>query len=260
LVARLRGPEGCPWDRAQDYRSMWPQVLCEAYEVADAARQLEPDGLRDELGDLLFHIVFLARLAQEENRFNFDQVVEAICEKLVRRHPHVFGDARASTPEEALRNWTTAKELERRSAASPRDTDHIPSVLDGIPESLPATLMAHQLGVRAAELGFDWKHPADVLAKIEEELSEVRRVLGDAQGRVAAREQLEEELGDFLFAAASLVRHLGSDAETCLRRANQKFASRFRALERRAAEQGRRLADCTADELEVLWNQVKQEE
>ncbi len=255
-MAHLRGPQGCPWDRAQDYHSLKGLLLEEAYEVIDAVNAQDFDALVDELGDLLFQVVFYARLADEEERFDLDQVIERVHAKLVRRHPHVFGQTRASTPEEALKSWLAVKEGERRESSS--DQPPLESVLDGVPRALPATLEAYELGVRASEVGFDWVKVGDLLDKIDEEVKELRNLV--ARKAQAGQAIFEEEVGDLLFTAANLARFLRSDPESCLRLANQKFKRRFQVVEREVARQGRRLQDCTPEELDVLWVEAKKKE
>jgi uncharacterized protein YabN with tetrapyrrole methylase and pyrophosphatase domain len=210
LMAHLRGPEGCPWDREQDYDTLKGLLLEEAYEVIDAIIGRDFNGLEDELGDLLFQVVFYSRLAEEEGRFDIDKVIERVHAKLIRRHPHVFGEVHASNADEALKSWLQVKEQERGSAAHGKDDGK--SLLDGIAPSLPATLEAY------------------------------------------------EEVGDLLFAAANLARFLRSDPETCLRRANQKFKRRFQALEKEVARRGRNLGECSLEEMESLWNELKSKE
>lgn len=252
-MAHLRGSEGCPWDRAQNYDSLKGLLLEEAYEVVDAVNTRDFDALEDELGDLLFQVVFYSRLAEEENRFTLDEVIERGHAKLVRRHPHVFGEVRARTPEEALKSWTAVKERERLAEGKNRPASQ--SILDGIAPALPATLEAYELGMRASEVGFDWAKVDDLLEKIEEELRELRRQLSTPPGDNAQR--VEEEVGDLLFATANLARYLRSDPESCLRRANQKFKQRFRALEDELSRRGKRLRDCGPAELDTLWNELK---
>ena len=254
LTAYLRGPQGCAWDRAQDFDSMKGMLLEEAYEVVDAVNARDFDGLEDELGDLLFLIVFYARLAEEAERFAIADVMGRICAKLVRRHPHVFAERPVATPEAALESWLAVKEGERKADAKAS----APSVLDGIPASLPATLEAYELSVRAAEVKFDWRTVDDLLDKIEEELGELRRALaGSSQDQ---RQRIQEEVGDLLFAASNLARYLRSDPETCLRSANQKFKRRFQALEVEVAKRGKRVQECTLEELDGLWEEVKKRE
>jgi MazG family protein len=255
LMAHLRGPEGCPWDREQDYRTLKGLLLEEAYEVIDAINARDFHGLEDELGDLLFQVVFYSRLAEEEGRFDIDNVIDRVHAKLIRRHPHVFGEVHASNADEALKSWLRVKEQERGSAAHGKDDGK--SLLDGIAPTLPATLEAYELGLRASEVGFDWKKVEELLEKVEEEIGELRRELS-RDGNRAAR--LEEEVGDLLFAAANLARFLRSDPETCLRRANQKFKRRFQALEKEVARRGRNLGECSLEEMESLWNELKSKE
>ena len=251
LTAHLRSPQGCPWDRAQDYDTLKGLLLEEAYEVVDAANARDFDGLEDELGDLLFLVVFYSRVAEEEGRFAIDDVVERVHAKLIRRHPHVFGEVRAGNAAEALQSWLAVKELER-AAEGKRATS---SVLDGILPSLPSTLVAHELGTRAAEVGFEWAKVGDLLEKIEEEVHELRQELAAQPPSPPAR--VEEEVGDLLFAVANLSRFLRFDPESCLRRANQKFERRFRAMEQKIVNSGRQLKECTLEEMEAVWEEIK---
>ena len=255
-MSLLRGPEGCPWDREQDYDTLKGLLLEEAYEVIDAVTERDFKGLEDELGDLLFQVVFYARLAEEEGRFDIDDVIEGVHEKLIRRHPHVFGEVRARNAGEALQSWLNVKAQERASAAHSEKDEK--SLLDGIAPTLPATLAAYELGLRASEVGFDWKKAEDVLLKVEEEVRELRRELDQEAGNRSSR--LEEEVGDLLFTAANLARFLRSDPETCLRRANQKFMRRFQALEKEVATRGRNLRECSLEEMESLWSELKSRE
>lgn len=267
-MARLRGPEGCPWDRAQNYDSVKGLLLEEAYEVVDAVAARDFAALEEELGDLLFQVVFYSRLAEEEHRFSIAGVIDRLYAKLVRRHPHVFGETRARTPEEALASWNAVKEQERETAAAtpgrpdqstkPPDSPDLKepaSLLTGIPASMPATLVAHELGLRAAEAGFDWAKAEDLLDKIAEEVAELRREL--AAKRDGSGHRVEEEAGDLLFAATNLARYVGSDAESALRRANQKFTRRFQALEQVVAARGKKVRECSAGELDEVWSEVK---
>jgi nucleoside triphosphate diphosphatase len=256
LVAHLRGAQGCAWDRAQDYDSMKGLLLEEAYEVVDAVNARDFDALEDELGDLLFLILFYSQLAEEEKRFSIEDVIERVHAKLVRRHPHVFGEKRARTEEEALESWLGVKEEEKQ--ADPGTKEPQASLLDGIPESFPSTLEAYEIGVRAAEVGFDWPKVEDLLDKIEEEVHELRQEMKDS-GAASTRRR-EEEVGDLLFAVANLARFVKSDPESCLRRANRKFQKRFRKLEQEAARRGRRVRDCGPEELDAIWEQVKRQE
>lgn len=257
LTAHLRGPQGCPWDRVQNYDTLKSLLLEEAYEVVDAASARDFDGLEDELGDLLFLIVFYSRVAEEEGRFAVDDVVERVHAKLIRRHPHVFGEVRAADAGEALQSWLAVKEQER-AAEGKESKEGKKSVLDGILPSLPSTLVAHELGTRAAEVGFEWKKAGDVLEKIEEEVHELRREL-TAQA-LNSPSRVEEEVGDLLFAVANLSRFLRFDAESCLRRANQKFQRRFQAMEQEIRDQGKKLQECSLEEMEAIWTGIKSRE
>jgi MazG family protein len=255
-MAHLRGPQGCPWDRAQDFDSLKGLLLEEAYEVVDAVNARDDEALEDELGDLLFQVVFYSRLAEEEKRFSLDEVIERVHAKLVRRHPHVFGETRARTPEEALKSWLAVKAKERQS--EPTAPSKAGSLLDAIPSALPSTLEAYELGVRASEVGFDWPRVEDLLDKLEEELRELRR---EIPLRAADdRAKIEEEVGDLLFAAANLARYLHSDPESCLRRANQKFKRRFQGLEQEVLKRGKQLRQCSPEELDALWEGLKRQE
>ena len=251
MTAHLRGPQGCPWDRAQDYDSLKGLLLEEAYEVVDAASARDFSGLEDELGDLLFLVTFYAQVAQEEGRFSFDDVAERVHAKLIRRHPHVFGDVRARNADEALQSWLAVKQQERGSEGASAQK----SLLDGIVPSLPSTLVAHELGMRAAEVGFEWAKVGDLLDKIEEEVRELRQEL--AQPPAPAAPRVEEEVGDLLFAVANLARFLHFDPESCLRRANQKFQRRFQAMEQALLKRGKQLKECSLDEMEAVWGEIK---
>jgi MazG family protein len=269
LMARLRAADGCAWDRAQDYDSIKGLVLEEAYEVLDAVSSRDFDSLEDELGDLLFQVIFYAQLAAEDHRFTIHDVTRRLHEKLVRRHPHVFGGATARTPEEALQSWLRAKESEKQTATSqavapgdvPNGATGEPvqqSILDGIPRALPALLAAHEIGNRAAENGFDWPNIDSLLDKVEEEIHELRTELEGAKS-VSSR-RVEEEVGDLLFAVSNVARYLRTDPESCLRGANQKFMRRFKAMEDRVRERGRTIRHMDAGELDALWNEVKRGE
>lgn len=254
LMAHLRGPDGCPWDRDQDYDSIKGMLLEEAYEVVDAVNLKDFAGLEEELGDLLFQVVFYSRLAEEDGKFDIDGVIQDVYDKLVRRHPHVFGETRAANAEEALKSWTAAKEREKKSHADSENA----SLLDGIAAALPSTLEAYELGLRAAEAGFDWEKVEDLLDKIEEEIHEIRKEL-------TARSEpdphhLEEEAGDLMFAVANLTRLIRSDPESCLRGANQKFRRRFQELEVEVKRRGKSVRNCAPQELDAIWELVKARE
>jgi MazG family protein len=255
LTARLRGPDGCPWDREQNFDSLKGLLLEEAYEVVDAASARDFGGLEDELGDLLFMVLLYTRLAEEEGHFTVDDVIERVHAKLIRRHPHVFGDVQARTAEEALQSWLAAKEKEKEREARPDKSKESNSLLDGIAPHMPATLEAYELSVRAAEVGFDWEKIEDLLDKVEEEVEELRRELKEHPQEKDQR--IQGEVGDLLFAAANLARHVRSDPESCLRAANQKFKRRFRALEEEVSRRGKKVRECSLAELESIWTEVK---
>ncbi|EKE71657.1 nucleoside triphosphate pyrophosphohydrolase [Gallaecimonas xiamenensis] len=250
IMSRLRNPDGgCPWDLAQDFASIVPHTLEEAYEVADAIAGGDRQQIRDELGDLLFQVVFYAQLGKEEGAFDFDAVAKAISDKLVRRHPHVFGELNEADGERLKANWEAIKAEERQ------DKGLGDSVLSDVPLALPALSRSVKLQKRAARVGFEWDELAPVFAKIQEEIAEV-------QVEVAAQDQakLEEEMGDLLFAVSNLARHLKVDPEAALRLANQKFERRFRAIEQRVAAAGEDLASQGLDKLEAHWQAVKADE
>lgn len=256
VMARLRDPEhGCPWDVAQDFASIAPYTVEEAYEVADAIARGDLDDLEDELGDLLFQVVFHARMAQESGAFDFEDVARSIAEKMIRRHPHVFGEASIADAVEQTEAWEAHKVAERR-AKSEADGGGEPSVLDNIPHGMSALMRAVKLQRRAARVGFDWTEARDVLAKLREETDELEAELDET--RTAARRR--EELGDLLFAAANLARKLEIDAETALTAANAKFERRFREVERRLEARGKTPETATLDEMEELWTAAKSQE
>jgi MazG family protein len=248
IMARLRDPaRGCPWDLEQDFRTIVPHTIEEAYEVADAVERDALPALKDELGDLLFQVVFLARLADERGDFAFEGVVDAICDKLVRRHPHVFGEAVIADAAEQTRAWERMK-LEERSSRGEE------GVLADVPLGLPALTRARKLGSRAADAGFDWPDAAGPRAKIDEELAEL-----DLAGRAGDPRAQEAELGDLLFSIVNLARHWKIDPETALRRANDRFARRFRHVERELARLGQPAAGAPPDLLDRLWAAAKAE-
>jgi MazG family protein len=245
IMERLRDPErGCPWDREQDFATIAPYTIEEAYEVGDAIERGDMAALKDELGDLLLQVVFHARMAEEAGLFDFDGVAEAIADKMVRRHPHVFGDAEIASVAAQNEAWEAHKAAERAAKAGHQ------SVLDGIALALPALLRAAKVSKRAARIGFDWPDADSIIDKIEEEIAE----LEDAMDDNAPKAALEEELGDLLFAAANLARKLDIEPETALRGATAKFERRFRQVEALAAERG---IGPDLDALEALWREVK---
>ena len=259
LMARLRDPEGgCPWDLQQDFASIVPHTLEEAYEVADAIEREDFAHLPSELGDLLFQVVFYSQLGQELQMFDFSTVVHSITEKLVRRHPHVFADGQlyaatqtsAVNSEQVKQRWEEIKQQERAEQA---ESEQAVSVLADIPLNMPALSRALKIQKRASSVGFDWSSLPPVLAKVDEELQEVREAL--ASGDQAA---ISEELGDLLFATVNIARHLKVNPETALRAANIKFSERLQAVEQQARQQGVALSDCTEGQLDAMWNLAKQ--
>lgn len=249
IMNRLRDPErGCPWDREQDFSSILVFTLEEVYELADAIDRGDFAALRDELGDLLFHLVFYARMAEEQGRFDFADVVAGIVDKLEHRHPHVFGDEPSLPARDQNRLWEQRKVEERRRAGSAEG-----GFLAGVPEALPALARALKLQRRAAAAGFDWRALPPVLAKLDEEIAELRQVLAD--GADATR--LEEELGDLLFSTVNVARHAGVDPETALRRANRKFSVRFGQVEAELAARGKVPEQATLEEMDSIWQSLK---
>ncbi|MFP4560482.1 MAG: nucleoside triphosphate pyrophosphohydrolase [Thiohalorhabdus sp.] len=251
IMARLRDPEeGCPWDRQQTFASIVPHTLEEAYEVADAIEREDWEHLPGELGDLLFQVVFYARLGEEAGRFGFRDVVEAVSDKLVRRHPHVFGGARVDSPEEQSRAWEAHKAEER---AARREEAEPGSALDDVARTLPAVQRAGKLQGRAERSGFEWPRDEDLFAKVDEELDELRHEVREA----APPERVEHEVGDLLFAAVGLARRLGMDPETALRRSNERFERRFRHMERTLQEEGGAIGERDLAELKRRWQEAK---
>jgi nucleoside triphosphate diphosphatase len=247
IMRRLRGPNGCPWDREQTIRSLRGFVLEETYEVLDAIDREDHEALLGEIGDLLFEGVFLAQIEDEAGHFTVADSLRAIADKLVRRHPHVFGGAAGvDTAGKVVEQWEAIKAREQKDEGRRR------ALLSGVPRALPALLRAHEIGTRVAAVGFDWDHAADVIAKIEEEVDELRSA---AAGEGADR--VEEEMGDLLFSIANLARKLGVEPESALRKANEKFSARFEALEHAFEQQGRSVHEATLEEMEEVWRVVK---
>lgn len=251
LIAKLRDPNGgCPWDLKQNYRSMIPCLLEESYEVIEAIEQNNPQDLKEELGDLLLQVVFFSQLAAEEQKFTFDDVVDNVAEKIIRRHPHVFGEKSAGNEQEALQNWNAMKAEENK------DKGHT-SILDNIPHAFPALMRAEKLQKRCAKVGFDWQNIEPVIAKIEEELSELKQEINRPH---LVQAQVEEELGDLLFAVVNLSRHLKCQPEESLRKANHKFERRFRAVEMKLKQQNKTVEQSSLVEMDMLWDEVKREQ
>ncbi len=252
IMARLRGAGGCPWDRAQTFASIARYTIEEAYEVADAIESEDPAHLRSELGDLLFQVVFQSQIASEQGHFDFAAVAASICDKLVRRHPHVFESGVSMTAEEQSAAWEGIKARERRAAGAAGAASRV----DEVPRSLPALMRTHKLGARAAHAGFDFTEPGGAAANVAEELAEV--LAAAAEGRAELRAaRVFEELGDLLFAAANLARKLGVDAEAALRAANAKFERRVRGMESLAAARGLDFASLGLAAQEALWHEAK---
>jgi ATP diphosphatase len=248
IMARLRALDGCPWDQVQDFASIAPYTIEEAYEVADAITRQDMPALKDELGDLLFQVVYHAQMAQEVEAFDFAAVAEAISDKMVRRHPHVFGEAAARDAAAQTAAWEVQKQAEREAR---RET----GTLAGIPVALPALTRANKLARRAARVGFDWPDPEAVLAKLDEETAELR-----AEIPAASKARLQDELGDMLFVMVNLARKLDLDPETCLHTANAKFERRFNAVEALLAGRGLSPADAGLEAMEQAWQEVKRRE
>jgi len=245
LMARLRGPDGCPWDRKQTAESLKPFLVEECYEVIDALEEGSSDKIKEELGDLLFQIVFHARLGEENGQFTINDVIRTIIEKMTRRHPHVFGDARLATDTEVIANWEEIKKKEKGYGERT-------SLLEGIPRHLPSLLRAQSLQERAARVGFDWSRLEEALPKLDEEMAEFKESLKKENA-----EGIEEELGDIFFMLVNISRFLGINPDEALRKTISKFIHRFRYIEEKAADAGTSLSDMTLDEMEQLWQESK---
>ncbi len=264
LQARLRAPNGCPWDREQTHQSLRNFLIEETYEVLDAMDSGDPRKFSSELGDLLLQVIFHANLAEESGRFTISDVIESVHEKMIRRHPHVFGDVKASTPAAVLKNWEQIKAGERAKeraasgsaiASSNTKSPADESILSGVPHSLPGALEAYQLTRRASRVGFDWDNLAGIFDKLDEERREIESSLPPTPGKSPSH--LEEEVGDLLFASVNIARFLGVDPEIALKSANRKFKKRFQWMESAAAREGRRFADLPRARMEELWDQSK---
>jgi nucleoside triphosphate diphosphatase len=254
IMAALRTPKtGCPWDLEQNFASIAPYTLEEAYEVADAIARADLTDLKEELGDLLLQVVFHARMAEEQRVFDFGDVVQAITEKLIRRHPHVFGDERSQTPESVKGLWERVKAEEKAARKGPKQN----GALAGVPVALPALTRALKLQEKASKVGFDWNDPRAVLSKIREEADEIEDALDDPAANTA---EAAAEVGDLLFAAVNLARHLRADPEALLRQTNQKFERRFAAIESALAAKGKAPKDATLSEMDGLWEEAKRAE
>jgi nucleoside triphosphate diphosphatase len=243
IVARLRSPGGCPWDREQTHESLRAALIEECYEAIEAIEKADDGNLREELGDLLLHVVMHAHMAGEREAFSFEEVVEGICEKLIRRHPHVFGDSTAAESAQVLRQWEQIKRAEKGGECS---------VMDGPPSAFPALLRAQHAQKKAARVGFDWDEAAQVLDKVEEEIEELRKAISCGMSK-----NTEEELGDLLFSMVNLARKLGVDAETSLAGATRKFVGRFRAVEAEILASGGKIEQTSPGEMNALWDRHK---
>ncbi len=251
IIDRLRSDGGCPWDREQTHMTLRQATLEEAYEVVHAIEAGDAANLKEELGDILLHVVFHSDIAKRAGEFSIDDVIASVADKMVRRHPHVFGTVEAATSEAVLKNW---EELKRQERTAKGGADHA-SILDAVHRHTPAVMEASALSEKAAKVGFDWARPEDVRGKIEEELNEISAaMLEPAEGR---HQRLEDEVGDLMFAVINLGRKLGVDAETALRGTNRKFRSRFAHVEAGLAKQGKAPKEATLDEMEALWQSAK---
>jgi len=246
IMEALRSEKGCPWDKEQTRESLKPYIIEEAYELIEAIEENDPEKIKEELGDLLFQIVFQSRVAEENGEFSMQEVIEKIAKKMIARHPHVFGDTECKTPDEVIRQWEILKKQEGKL----RD-----SILEGVPKTLPSLLRAHRLQKRAAQVGFDWERVGDVLKKLDEEIKELKEALGTNK-----QHEIEEELGDIFFMLVNLSRFVGVNPEDAHRKTISKFIHRFRYIEMNAAEQGRKLSDMTLEEMDKLWDEAKEKE
>jgi MazG family protein len=276
IMARLRGEGGCPWDREQTFDSIKPYTLEETYEVLEAIDNRDWDELPGELGDLLLQVLFYSQMAEEQGTFSIDDVLDRLCNKLVHRHPHVFGEVKADTSSEVLRNWEMLKQQEKKKAEL--SSSEVQSILSGISRKAPALIEAHKLSSRAAQVGFDWPTIDGLFEKLREEAEELQEHLKEfpapgprPMGRAVAgardetipedlRQRLEEEVGDLFFVLVNLARYLSLDSESALRRTNRKFRSRFQWIEQQLRDSGDTPQDATTEKLEALWQQAKQQE
>lgn len=257
IMQRLQEPNGCPWDREQTHETLKPYLIEEAYEVLDAIDRQDWSALAEELGDVLLQVIFHSVLAERTGKFNIDEVIETASAKMVRRHPHVFGDTEAKTADQVLHNWEQLKAAERREKnhANPQADASATSVLAGVPKALPALLKAQRIQEKAARVGFDWENPLQVLDKVEEEVRELRHAI--ASNDTA---HIREEIGDLIFSLVNLARFMDIDAEDAVRQTGEKFRQRFQFIERKSHELGRPLAEMSLDEMEGYWQASKNED
>ncbi len=246
IMQRLRSEKGCPWDKKQTRETLKPYIIEEAYELIEALEENAPEKIKEELGDLLFQIVFQCQIAKENHEFDMSDVIEKIGTKMISRHPHVFGDAECRTPEEVIEQWEVLKKQEGKL----RD-----SILEGVPAAMSSLLRAHRLQKRAAQVGFDWEKVEDVLKKVDEEMNELKEALKSGK-----REDMEDELGDIFFMLVNLSRFMKVNPEDAHRKTISKFIRRFRYIEMKAAEQDRELSDMTLEEMDSLWDEAKGKE
>jgi MazG family protein len=264
IMRRLRAPGGCPWDREQSYQSITAYTLEEAYEVVEAIEKQDFGELTGELGDLLLQVLFYAEMAQEENRFSIDEVLDTLCEKLIRRHPHVFGEAEAANSEAVLRNWEAIKQQERAARAAVEGTKPPKGLLDSVSTAMPALMESNKISKKAAHAGFDWPEIGGLFDKLTEETEELQAELAQrpAEGEPSdeLQQRIQAEVGDLLFVAVNLARHCKVDPEAALRGTNRKFRRRFSAVEAGLRERGKSLAESDIEEMEALWQKAKQQE
>jgi len=263
LMDRLRSPDGCPWDREQTYATLAPMLLEEAYEAFDAleeARLGRPEALREELGDLLFQITFFARVAKERGEFNIDDVINQVHAKMVRRHPHVFGDTTAGDSAEVLRNWEAIKAEEKRAARAGAAESVNASILDGVSTKAPALMEAHQISTKVARVGFDWTQIKDIFEKLQEEVDELHAAIEEHEKSADETDHahVREEIGDLLFVVTNIARRLNVEPEAALKLSNRKFRKRFSYIEDCLRERGQSFEAATLNELEDLWRQAKE--
>jgi len=246
IMEKLRGEKGCPWDKEQTRESLKPYIVEEVYELLDAIEENDPEKIKEELGDLLFQIVFQSQIARENKEFDMSDIIDMIAKKMVSRHPHVFGNTTCSTSDEVVAQWEVQKKREGKLRES---------ILEGVPETLPSLLRAHRLQKRAAGVGFDWERADDVFKKLDEELKEFKEALGTKN-----KDMIEDELGDIFFMLVNISRFIGVNPEDAHRKTISKFIHRFRYIEMKAAEQSRTLSDMTLDEMDKLWDEAKSRE